>query len=97
MLCSSCISLSSVQSFVLDNCNGLPIENDLIKQCVLAPAVPYLYNTDSDYSLTSIADTEDLGLTVERINWCKGSAARYHCDISYLKIKDPFGVPLLTQ
>ena len=29
MCCSSCMSLNSVQSFVIDNCNGPPIENGL--------------------------------------------------------------------
>ena len=29
MCCSSCTSLNSVQSFVIDNCYGTPIENDL--------------------------------------------------------------------
>ena len=42
MCCSSCVFLNSVQSFVIENCNGLQIENDLNNMC-LAPAVPYLY------------------------------------------------------
>ena len=40
--CSSCMSLKSVQSFVIENCNGPPIENGLNNVCV-APAVPYRY------------------------------------------------------
>ena len=46
------MSLNSVQSFVVDDtCNGPPIKNGLnIKQCVLAPAVPYLYLFTVRYS-----------------------------------------------
>ena len=33
MCCSSCMSLH-VQSFVIDNCNGLPIENGLNNMCL---------------------------------------------------------------
>ena len=34
MCCLSCISLNSVQSFVIENCNGLPIENGLDNVCL---------------------------------------------------------------
>ena len=36
------MSSNSVQSFMIDICNGTPIENGLHNKC-LAPAVPYLY------------------------------------------------------
>ena len=34
MCCSSCMSFNSVQSFVIDNCNGPPIENGLNNVCL---------------------------------------------------------------
>ena len=34
MCCSSCISLNSVQSFVIENCNGPTIENGLNNVCL---------------------------------------------------------------
>ena len=34
MCCSSCISLNSVQSFVIENCNGSTIENGLNNLCL---------------------------------------------------------------
>ena len=34
MCCSSFMSLNSVQSFVIDNCNGRPIENGLNNVCL---------------------------------------------------------------
>ena len=40
--CSTCLSSDSVQSFMINICNGPPIENGLHNVC-LAPAVPYLY------------------------------------------------------
>ena len=33
-ICSSCMSLNRVQSFVIDNCNGPPIENGLNNMCL---------------------------------------------------------------
>ena len=34
MCCSSCMSLNSVQSFVIENCNGPTIENGLNNVCL---------------------------------------------------------------
>ena len=34
MCCSSCMSFNSVQSFVIENCNGPTIENGLNKVCL---------------------------------------------------------------
>ena len=34
MCCLSCMSLNNVQSFVIDNCNGPPIENGLHNVCL---------------------------------------------------------------
>ena len=34
MCCLSCMSLNNVQSFVIDNCNGPPIENGLNNVCL---------------------------------------------------------------
>ena len=34
MCCSSCMSLNSVQSFVIDKCDGPPIENGLNNVCL---------------------------------------------------------------
>ena len=44
-VCSCCMSSNSVQSFMIDICNGPPIENGLHDVC-LAPAVPFLTFTD---------------------------------------------------
>ena len=44
MCCSSCMSLNSVQSFVIENCNGPTIENGLNSVCLHPLSRTFTFN-----------------------------------------------------
>ena len=48
MCCSSCMSLNSVQSFVIENCNGPTIENGLNNVCLHPLSRTFTFTPTSD-------------------------------------------------
>ena len=59
MSCSSCMSLNNVHSFVIDNCNGSPIENGLNNVCFHPPSRTFTVflrqPADYKYTISEIA------------------------------------------